>query len=50
MEAKAVRSERLNEKEMKAGYLVGVCITDISESNRARYLEYLTGLNPDTGT
>jgi PilZ domain len=35
MEAMAVRSERLNEKEIKAGYLVGVCITDISEGDRA---------------
>ena len=50
MEATAVRSERLNEKEIKAGYLVGVCITNISESDRARYLEYLASLNPDKGT
>jgi hypothetical protein len=49
MEAVAVRSESLKEDEKDAGYLIGVCITNISDSDRTRYLEYLEGLNPQTG-
>ena len=46
MEAMAVRSEQLDEKDKDAGYLVGVCITNMSDGNRTRYLEYLAGLAP----
>ncbi|HVG32741.1 MAG TPA: PilZ domain-containing protein [Pyrinomonadaceae bacterium] len=42
MEAIAVRSEQLEEKD--GGYLIGVCITDIKDSERTRYLEYLASL------
>lgn len=42
MEAIAVRSEQLKEKD--GGYLIGVCITNIRDDNRTRYLEYLAGL------
>ena len=46
MEAVAVRSEQLKDGEKDAGYLIGVCITDISDGDRALYLEYLAGLAP----
>ena len=46
MEAMAVRSERLDENDKDAGYLLGVCITNMSDANRTRYLEYLAGLAP----
>jgi hypothetical protein len=49
MEAVAVRSELLEEKERDAAHLIGVCITNIGDSDRTRYLEYLEGLNPRTG-
>lgn len=49
MEAVAVRSELLKEEEKDAGYLIGVCITNISDRDRTRYLEYLEGLNTNTG-
>jgi hypothetical protein len=48
MEAVAVRSEQLNEKDLDAGYLIGVCITNISDNDRTRYLEYLEGLSSKT--
>jgi hypothetical protein len=43
MEAIAVRSEQLEEKDGR--YLIGVCITDIRDDNRTRYLEYLASLD-----
>jgi|GEM_PF-2223468 len=43
MEAIAVRSEQLEEKDGR--YLIGVCITDIRDDNRTRYLEYLSSLD-----
>lgn len=45
MEAVAVRSEQVDEKDKDAGYLIGVCITNISDGDRNRYLEYLKGLS-----
>lgn len=46
LEAMAVRSEQLDEQDKDAGYLVGVCITNMSDVDRTRYLEYLAGLSP----
>lgn len=46
MEAVAVRSEQLDERDREAGYLVGVCITNMSDGDRRRYLQYLAGLTP----
>jgi hypothetical protein len=43
MQATAVRYERLDEDETERGYLIGVNITAISDSDRARYHEYLAG-------
>lgn len=48
MEAVTVRSERVDEKEIEAGYLIGVKITDMDDSDRNRYLEYLESLAPKT--
>ncbi|MBA3757219.1 MAG: PilZ domain-containing protein, partial [Nitrosomonas sp.] len=48
MEAMAVRSEQLDEKGKDASYLVGVCITNMNENDRTRYLEYLGTLAPKT--
>ena len=45
MEAIAVRSEQLKEEGKDASYLVGICITNMSEKDRTRYLEYLTVLS-----
>ncbi len=44
MEAMTVRSEQVDAKDKDKGHLIGVCITNISESDRARYLEYLEAL------
>jgi hypothetical protein len=41
MDAVAVHHRRFEEKEADAGYLIGVQITEMSESDRARYLDYL---------
>jgi hypothetical protein len=49
MDAVCVRSEQLDEKAKAVGYLIGVCIIDISESDRTRYLEYLGSLAPKSG-
>lgn len=48
MEAVTVRSERLDAKETDAGYLIGVKITEMEDSDRTRYLEYLESLAPKT--
>jgi hypothetical protein len=45
MEAVAVHSRQFDEKEKEAGYLVGVRITEMSEDDRSRYLEYLGTLD-----
>lgn len=44
MRVRLVRHERLKESEPEIGYLVGVTISDISESAHDLYLEYLRGL------
>ncbi|MDQ2856866.1 MAG: PilZ domain-containing protein [Acidobacteriota bacterium] len=41
--ASAVRYERLDEDENEKGYLIGVNITAMSDSDRARYNEYVGG-------
>lgn len=41
IEAVPVRYERLDENETEKGYLVGVKITEMSEDDRARFIEYL---------
>jgi hypothetical protein len=44
IEATSVRYERLDESESEMGYLIGVNITAMSESDRARYDEYIAGI------
>lgn len=44
IQATAVRYERLDEDESEKGYLIGVNITAMSDSDRVRYNEYVGGL------
>jgi hypothetical protein len=44
IEATSVRYERLDEEESEMGYLIGVNITAMSESDRARYDEHIAGV------
>ncbi|HEX8140443.1 MAG TPA: PilZ domain-containing protein [Pyrinomonadaceae bacterium] len=44
MEASLVHHRRLEEKEARAGYLVGVRITGMNETDRIRYLAHLATL------
>jgi hypothetical protein len=44
IQATAVRYERLDEDESEKGYLIGVSITAMSDSDRARYNEYVAHL------
>jgi PilZ domain len=44
-----VRHERLDESEMEPGYLIGVSISEMSESARDLFLEYLSALGGRTG-
>jgi hypothetical protein len=43
IQATSVRYERLDEDENEKGYLIGVNISAMSDSDRARYHEYLGG-------
>ena len=44
IQATAVRYERLDEDESERGYLIGVNIAAMNDSDRLRYNEYLAGL------
>jgi len=44
IQATSVRYERLDEENSETGYLIGVSITEMSESDRARYDEYISSL------
>jgi c-di-GMP-binding flagellar brake protein YcgR len=44
IQANSVRYERLDESESEQGYLIGVNITVMSDSDRALYNEYVDGL------
>jgi hypothetical protein len=44
IQASSARYERLDEDESERGYLIGVSITAMSDSDRVRYNEYVAGL------
>jgi PilZ domain len=44
MDVLPVRYERLDESETEKGYLVGVSITDMSDTDRATFVEYMRKL------
>ena len=44
IQATPVRYERLDEDEFDMGYLIGVSITEMSETDRGRYNEYIASL------
>jgi hypothetical protein len=44
MDAVVVHHRQFDEKDTEAGYLVGVSISEMSEDDRRRYLEYLSTL------
>jgi hypothetical protein len=44
MQASPVRYERLDEDELEVGYLIGVNITEMNQTDRLRYEEYIAGL------
>jgi hypothetical protein len=44
MDATVVHHRRLDEKEARAGYMVGLRVSGMNETDRIRYLAYLTTL------
>ena len=44
IQATPVRYERFDEDESDMGYLIGVSITEMSETDRGRYNEYIASL------
>ncbi len=45
MKVAPIRYESLEEHETETGYLIGARIDEMSETDRARFTQYLTGIN-----
>lgn len=45
MKVAPIRYESLEEHETETGYLIGARIVEMSETDRVRFTEYLTGIN-----